>query len=138
MTGVQSKLPRRFFSASSPMADNIVDGVIVSAARRSSRRAGRSAEKRPLERGRELLDGFDQLAVRARTPVHRPRTPVSSATSYERGRIVALLKAAVVHRSPARRGAIGCLRELQAATSRHLNSRHFSLQRSAPRFRSLR
>jgi hypothetical protein len=40
------------------MADNVVDGVIASAARRSSRRAGRPAEKRPLERGRELLGGF--------------------------------------------------------------------------------
>jgi len=50
------------------MADNVVNGVIASAARRSSRRAGRPAEKRPLERGRELLGGFDQLAVCAERP----------------------------------------------------------------------
>jgi hypothetical protein len=71
-------------------------GVIASAARRSSRRAGRPTEKRPLERGRELLDGFGQLAVRAERPVHRPRTPVSSA--LRTSRLTLVVAAALLQR----------------------------------------
>jgi hypothetical protein len=37
------------------MADNIVDGVIASAARRRSMIAGRAADKRPLERGAHTI-----------------------------------------------------------------------------------